>query len=194
MNSIAPRAHSLAFTLTFILLLAYGAPAAATQVFYVPMEKMAVESEVIVHARVVAQRVTWDDAHARILTLTTIEVLDGIKGAETGEQILIYQVGGTLDGITFDIPGALRFVAGQEMIFFAIRFGDMIASYGMGQGKWILHERDGVAYVAPEFGDVAWVTPQPGGLAPAAAPRVRPETLSNFLGRIDAALRTGGGR
>lgn len=192
MNHMAPREHLPASALALVLLLAF--PAQATQVFHVRMEQMARESQVIVHARVVAQRTTWDDSHARILTLTTLEVIDGIKGADAGDQLVIYQVGGTLDGITFDIPGALRFAAGQEVIFFAVRFGAMIASYGMGQGKWVVHEQSGVAYVAPEFGDVAWVTPESDGLRPAEPPRVSAESLSSFLGRIDVALGPGGGQ
>ena len=50
-------------------------PAQATTVIAVPLERMTQESEVIVHARVGAQQVTWDAGHQRILTLTTILII-----------------------------------------------------------------------------------------------------------------------
>ena len=168
--------------------LALAATAHATQVFHVPVEKMAVESDVVVHAVVVEQAVGWDDTHSRILTSTTIEVLDAIKGASTGDRLEIYQVGGTVDGVTFSVPGRLEFAPGEEMVFFAMRFGEQLVSFGMGLGKWRVEERDGVAVVTAHYGDVAWVERDRDRWAPAPEPPPDVESLASFLGRLDEVL------
>ena len=150
---------------------------------------MARESEVVAHVRVGDQRVTWDDRHVRILTLTDIEVIEPIKGAKKGQHFTIYQVGGTLDGVTYDIPGRLFFTAGEEMIFFAYRFKDMVVSYGMGLGKFAVLERDGVKVVSPEWGDVSFVQMGPGSKATGEGPVSEVESLQTFLARVRRAIQ-----
>jgi hypothetical protein len=163
--------------------------ARATQVYYVPLEAMAKESDVIVHARVIEQQVVWDHAIGRILTLTSLDVLDPLKGAKRGEKLTIYQVGGTLDGVTTYVPGALKFAAGEEMVFFAMRMKDStIVSYGMGLGKYGVYTKEGVTYAGPAYGDVAWVQRGTKGWEPAAAPAYTEEPLDKFKARVRAAL------
>ncbi|MBN2360168.1 MAG: hypothetical protein JXR83_12020 [Deltaproteobacteria bacterium] len=164
-----------------------AAPAAATQVFAVGLEQMAAESDVVVRARAGAQQVTWDKDRRRVLTLTTIEVIEAVKGARRGELLTIYQVGGTLDGITFRIPGALQFAPGEQFILFAKRFEDKVVSYGMGLGKYALVERDGRLFVEPSYGDVAFVKrTADGALVPDAPPDLSARPLADFMRRLRA--------
>jgi hypothetical protein len=161
---------------------ALALPARATTVVAVPLERMTDEAEVIVHARVGAQQVTWDEGHRRILTLTTIEVIEAVKGAAKGDLLTIYQVGGTLDGYTFKIPGALRFVPGEEMVFFAMRFEDKLVSYGMGLGKYHVDEHEGDKLAWPEYGSVVFVERKPdGSVAPGPPPEMRARPLPELL-------------
>jgi len=170
-------------------------PATATLVQVVGLEQMARESDVVVHARVGAQQVTWDKDHQRVLTLTSIEVLDGVKGARKGDRMTIYQVGGTLDGVTFRIIGALQFVPGEQMVFFAKRFEDKLVSYGMGLGKYSVTERDGQLLAEPVYGDVAFVKrTAEGALVPDTAPTASAQPLAAFLRNVRAVAGNGGAR
>ncbi|MFH1811838.1 MAG: hypothetical protein ABIJ09_24080 [Pseudomonadota bacterium] len=166
-----------------------GAEVQATTVLAVPLEQMTAEAEVVVHARVGAQQVTWDQDHTRILTLTSIEVIEGIKGARKGDLLTIYQVAGTLDGVTFRIPGALDFAPGDEMVFFAQRFEDKIVSYGMGLGKYRVQGQGPDKVVMPEFGDVTFVKrDSDGSYVPGGAPPEVVLPLAAFLSRLRTEL------
>jgi len=184
---VAPWISGLAIAAAASLAL----PAQATTVIAVPLERMTDESEVIVHARVGTQQVTWDEHHARILTLTTIEVIEAVRGASKGDVLTIYQVGGSLDGYTFKIPGALRFEPGEEMVFFAMRFEDKLVSYGMGLGKYHVDEHDGDKLVWPEYGSVVFVERKPdGSVAPGPPPEMRARSLDELLTLLRQQIST----
>ena len=165
--------------------------ALATQVLRTSAEEMAQRSDVILHAHVVDQRVEWNSARSRILTLTTLRVEEAIKG-KVGNTIEVYQVGGTLDGVTYNIPGALKFAKGEEIIFFGVRFRERVASYGMGLGKYEVTRTEKEASVAPSYGDVEFVSHDSiGRLGPAPEQPEPSVPLKAFTARIRAALQGG---
>lgn len=106
----------------------------ATVVVMHSLEEMTRRSELVVQARVAEQRVVQEAG--RIVTLTDIEVIEGLKGAKTGEVLTIYQVGGTLNGTRMWIEGAHRYEVGEQMILFGVRHGERVVSYGVGIGKF----------------------------------------------------------
>jgi hypothetical protein len=167
--------------------------AQATMVLPASVDEMLLASDVVVVARVREQSVTWSKDHARILTITGIEVLQAVKGASRGDLLTIYQVGGTLDSMTYAIRGALHFEPGEEMVLFAKRFESMLVTYGLGQGKFVVRDIGGVKTALPEYGDVVFVQRLADGrLAPAAPPPSHPEPLGSFverLGKLSAASR-----
>ncbi len=176
-----------------LLTLLLSKQAQATRVVSIPLEQMTQESDVVVYARVGTQQVRWDETHSRILTLTTIEVIDAVKGAHKGDVLTIYQVGGSLDNVTYKITGALRFVPGEQMIFFAERYKDMIVSYGMGLGKYRVVDAGGHKDVIPEYGDVAFVQRgAEGEFVPAKRPDNGARPLADFLRSLRETLRSGG--
>jgi len=119
----------------------------ATVVVIEPLEVMSLKSEVVIHGVVFDQEVRHDD-RGRIITLTTVEVLDGLKGATKGEQVVIYQVGGTFQGISQWIAGNHRFAQGEEFILFGVRHKDMVVSYGVGIGKFrVIRDASGTVVV-----------------------------------------------
>ncbi len=121
--------------------------ATATVVVVDPLEVMTQQSEVVIHGVVFDQEVR-QDANGRIITLTTVEVIDGIKGANKGERITVYQVGGTMNGISQWIAGNHRFVQGEEFLLFGVRHEDMIVSYGVGIGKFrVVRDASGTVLV-----------------------------------------------
>lgn len=121
--------------------------AQATVVVIDPLEVMSQKSEVVIHGVVFDQEVRQDE-RGRIITLTTVEVLDGLKGAAKGEEIVIYQVGGTFQGISQWIAGNHRFAQGEEFILFGVRHDNMVVSYGVGIGKFrVIRDASGTVVV-----------------------------------------------
>ncbi len=180
--------------LLFLVVFSWASMAQATTVINVPLEQMAKESTVIFHGRVEAQQVVQEAGTDRILTLTAVEVLTEVKGIKKNEMVTIYQVGGTLDGRTLHVSGALKFQKGQEFILFGVRFRDMVVSYGMGLGKYMVMQESEGAIVVPEFGDVHRVEPDgKGGFKSANHKFPAPESLESFLERVRALAAPAGG-
>ena len=178
----------------FLAVFSWASLAQATTVINVPLEQMAQESTVIFHGRVEAQQVVPEAGTDRVLTLTAVEVLSDVKGLKKNEMVTIYQVGGTLDGHTLHVSGALKFREGEEFILFGVRFRDMIVSYGMGLGKFMVTKHSGDTFVLPEFGDVHRVEPDgKGGFKSANHRFPDPETLKSFLERVRVLSAQAGG-
>lgn len=128
--------RNLFFSFAMLLsgVLGYASSAQSTVVVMHSLEEMTRRSELVVEARVADQRVVEEEG--RIITLTDIEVIDGLKGAKPGDVLTIYQVGGTLNGTRMWIEGAHRYEIGEQMIFFGVRHGARVVSYGVGLGKF----------------------------------------------------------
>lgn len=160
--------------------------ASATVVVVHPLDEMAHRADVIVHAVVRSQEVVREDD--RIITLTQIEVLDGIKGAKAGAVETIFQVGGKLDGEVVRVVGNSSFTVGEEMVYFAMRHGDRLVSYGVGLGKFAVDRSTGEVKVREEFGDVVAVDPkQPRAGTHKPTPR-NVTSLSHLVAKIRADL------
>lgn len=132
--------HSL---LVFIFLGFFGESAFSTLVFIEDLPSMTKKSQVIIHAGVVHQESQIDE-DGRIITLTTLEVIEAIKGASTGEYLTVYQVGGEYEGRVLNVSGAHRYQLGEELFLFGLRMEDKLVSYGLGLGKFkVLGGKDG---------------------------------------------------
>ena len=178
----------LAFLAGTVLLI--STQARATLVLPVSVDQMARESEVIVHGQVTEQRVTWSDDKARILTLSTIRVLSEVKGARKGDVLTLYQVGGSIDGITTKIVGACQFDVGEEIVLFGMRFEGKVVTYGMGLGKYLVTELGNTKMVQAQFGDVSFVRRAVGGrLVKAEPPDFGPKPLTPFLAHVQNLAR-----
>lgn len=127
--------------------------AQATIVTMHTIEEMTQKADVVVHARVVDQKVEKDNA--RIVTRTQIEVIDGLKGATKGDVLTIYQVGGTYEGKTQRIIGTHTHQMNEEMILFAMKYRDGLISYGVGVGKFLVERIDGSARIVEDIQDVS---------------------------------------
>ena len=117
------------------------------------LHTMAKQSDVVLHGYVGDQRVVKDNMN-RLITLTDVEVLDGIYGLKTGEVITIYQVGGEKDGLVMPLLGGHKYALGNEIIFFGLVLDGTYVSYGAGQGKLDIIEENLQAIVKEDLGNV----------------------------------------
>ena len=173
-----------------------GAPAARATVVVVPtLEEMAVASDVIADARVLDQLVKKDEL-GRILTLTRVTVVDGLKGAKTGDTLEIFQLGGNLDGKNAWIVGAQHFQKGERFVIFAARHPSggpaSIVPYGIGFGVFDVVTDNGPVKnprVQEVVGDVVSLSKSDDGAVHEKSPDVRTfDSLPAFKETIQRAL------
>jgi hypothetical protein len=93
------------------------APARATTMVSMSMPQLAQASSDIVQARVVSQVSEWDSTHTQIVTLTTLAVLQTIKG-NASSTIQVRQLGGTVGNLTVSVPGDVSFRPHSEYVLF----------------------------------------------------------------------------
>ena len=165
--------RSLVFSLAMLVsgVLGYASSAQSTVVVMHSLEEMTRRSEIVVEARVADQRVVEEDG--RIITLTDIEVIDGLKGAKPGDIMTIYQVGGTLNGTRMWIEGAHRYEIGEQMVLFGVRHGERVVSYGVGLGKFRIVYDGGFQTVVEDLNGVVVMKPGTQGNAEFQAPAPR---------------------
>ena len=130
----------------FIAVLAFAAaylPAHAASVLPLYLDEMIDTATTAFEARVIANRTERDPATKLVVTYTTFEVLDLLKG-HVGAKHEIKQIGGSLPGeaIEYRVQGIPTFSAGDTYVVFLagvspIGFSSPI---GLSQGRFGVHE------------------------------------------------------
>lgn len=200
---------------------ALGATAAlATVVVQPSLEQMTARSGVIVHG-VVTDQVVVQGEEGRILTLSSIRVTEGLKGAKANDTVTLYQVGGELDGHVARIAGVSAFAKGEEVILFGdtflatdtVRFlqlerknqipaamlhpsGPWLVPYGIGLGKFRVDRSNETlgAQASEELGDVAVATPGPRGMVLGGRVVRTQQPLNVMLDELRRLVAEGGTR
>jgi hypothetical protein len=118
---------------------------------------MSIKSDVIVQGYIGNKRVEFDRM-GRLITLTEVEVIDGIHGAKTGEVITIYQVGGEKNGLVMPIIGGHRYEFGNEVLFFGVDLDKKndrkFVSVGVGHGKFDIQNKERERSVLEDLGNI----------------------------------------
>ena len=151
--NFSSKKHPLAFAFPLFMACFFTPASQATIISPHTIEEMTRQADVIVHARVVEQHVRSDGE--RIVTETQVEVIESLKGAKTGEIKTIYQVGGTLNGMTQKIIGTHTHQIHEEMLLFAMNYRDGLISYGIGSGKYRVERSPGGELVIEDVQDVS---------------------------------------
>lgn len=145
-----------AYKLISIFFALVAISAQATLVKLSDLHTMAKRSDIVVHGFVGEQRVETDDL-GRLITLTDVEIIDGLRGVKSGDVITIYQVGGQKNGVVMPLLGGQNYNVGQEIFFFGLKLDTTFVSYGAGQGKLdIIHQGDHDV-VREDLGNVATI-------------------------------------
>ena len=108
----------------------------ATFVPSVSFHELVTKSTQIVTGRVVRSTTSWGSEHKFIWTRYEIDVDNVIKG-ERQKTVIVSEPGGTLDGRTMSIEGAVAYAPGEHVALFLESFpsGDK-RTVGWGQGKF----------------------------------------------------------
>lgn len=141
------------FWFILLTLLFMGQSSRATIVKLSDLSTMAKKSDIVVHG-IVGEQVVATDELDRLVTLSQIEVIDGLYGAKTGDVVTFYQVGGEKDGRVMPLLGGQKYNVGQEVILFGLELNNAFVSFGAGQGKLdIIKDKNG-DLVIEDLGDV----------------------------------------
>jgi hypothetical protein len=119
-----------------ILLALVAAPARATQVQHLDTRQLTISSSDVLVGRVQDVRAHWNEKHTKIFTDVTVRVTDALKGATT-PTVIVTQLGGTVDGLRYEVEGCPGFTPGEDALLFLWRDPSGRAQLnGLGQGKF----------------------------------------------------------
>lgn len=139
-------------------------PAAATTEMRQTLEEMVVTADVVAEVTVREARVARDGK--KIFTYTRVDVIEGWKGAKSGDVLEISQLGGDLDGKSQWIVGAHHYKKGEHLVFFgnvSQRDPTKVIPLGVGTGLFEVKEDLTGLKVVELIGDVALVEQGPDG-------------------------------
>lgn len=129
------------FVVACLLGLAIAPPAAAISVRPVSLDEMTAAAAVVFQGRCVDNRTEREAGTNLIVTYTTFEVHDVLKG-QAGSTRVIKQIGGTLPGkfVGFKVEGVPKFAAGENYVVFLARVSSagFSSPIGLAQGKFTL--------------------------------------------------------
>jgi hypothetical protein len=108
------KRHALFSLMTLFLL----APTArATTLVRLSLEQLSQAATVVVRGRIVAQQSGWNQAHTQILTQTTVEVIESVKGVPPS-PLVMEQVGGTVGNVHVRVAGTVFFHPQEDFYLF----------------------------------------------------------------------------
>ena len=112
----------LIFATLAALALLLAITASATTIRPMTIEQLTDSATHVIEGRAVEVWCAWDDQHREILTYTRFSVVKTLKGA-AGSQVVVAQLGGTVNGITVRVAGIRHFQVGETALVF-LRPGD----------------------------------------------------------------------
>jgi len=141
--------------------------------------EMVIDSELVVHGRVVAVRPQLVGDRRTVETVVTIAVLDALKG-QPGQTVYFRVPGGQIGRYRRFMVGAPEFVAGEEVVLFLKGRPPVVPfPFGLSQGVYrVVRSADGRGLVTPPA-----VTEAPGRVV-RGDPSRRPVELSAFAQNV----------
>jgi hypothetical protein len=145
------------------------------------LEDLASTAELIVHGRIGASWTDWDTRHMFLWTHYRVESVEMWKGSAA--EVVVSEPGGELNGERMEVPGAVAYSEGEEVVLFLQR---MPAGYwralGYQQGKFSVVERAGRKLVHPNTRGMLLVEPsgKPSPVRATSIDRVDGQELNAF--------------
>ena len=145
-------------TSVFLLAFLAAVSAQATTLVHLSLEQLSQASSDVVRGRTVSQEVRWNDSRTQILTVTTVEIEQTLKGTPR-RTMVIEQPGGAVGNLRVRVPGTVAFRAGASYFLFLEPAGAGSTFYrvtGMAQGAYRIyrHPQTGEERVIRPFGSL----------------------------------------
>ena len=113
----------------------------ATTVEHLNLEGLVKKSHKIVVGKVRDSRTYWSANGKLILTSTTIDVQETIKG-QAGSKLELTTIGGKIGDVTLHVSGMPAFAKGEDTVVFVENTGAFSTVVGLSQGKFNLTNGD----------------------------------------------------
>jgi hypothetical protein len=130
----------LVFAAVLVGVMSLVSPARATTMVSMSMQQLTEAASDIVQAHAVSQVSEWNATHTQIVTITTFEVSQTLKG-NASSNIQIRQLGGTVGHLTQSIMGDVTFrPQGEYILFLEPADGSNYRVVGMSQGAYPIYQ------------------------------------------------------
>lgn len=167
-------------------------PAGATVMLKMDLPELVGRADVIFVGKVTKLESRWSEDRRHIVTDTTFQVVQNVRGAVVSRPVVVRSLGGVVGGIGMRVAGSPQFQVGQEALLFTdLRKGHRYVT-GMMQGVYLVaRDKTGHAEVR---GSSAGVTlarrTRSGGLQMVREPAAGPEPLEAFVARVHQTIAT----
>jgi hypothetical protein len=118
-----------------ILILSANLPLRATTVQRLTLDDMVSKAETIVIGRVINSQSAWTKDGKLILTQTTLEVQEGLKGT-TRKTVTVTTLGGRVGNAVLHVSGMPTFQLDETAVIFLERSSSYLTVLGLSQGKF----------------------------------------------------------
>ena len=139
------------YIVAFALALCAALPARAASVLPLYLEDLAAQSTTVFQGQAIENRTVRDAATGLVVTYTTFEVTDVLKGT-AGKTLEIKQIGGTLSGeaIQYKVLGVPTFTVGEEYFVFlaGVSSAGFSSPIGLSQGRFKVDTTSGAKRVS----------------------------------------------
>jgi hypothetical protein len=178
-----------------LLAFALGPRASASVSRALSLAELVAKAEHIVIATSIENHARWHENGKLIVTDHTLRVDRSLKGdAKPGERLTVTVLGGKLEGLALQVPGAANFADGALALTFLHTSGPSgdLRVVGMSQGVMPLHDRAGATMVIPGGnGSALMERDEAGALQPAPDALGAPRPLDDLLSEIRALVARG---
>lgn len=170
--------------------LALSAPAWATIVRHLTLERQVGLSDVVARARVVEAHSFRDGGKGPIMTLTTLEIERGLWGIKDGAKLKVLQAGGRVGELETVLPGDARLAAGERAVVLlkgpqASPAGPVYTFVALAQSRWAISGSGADAVVKRELGGLAFMQEDGRTMRTIEEP---PRLLSSLEAELEALI------
>ncbi len=166
--------------------------AGATVMLKMDLPQLVGRADVIFVGKVIRLESRWSEDRRHIVTDTTFQVVQNVRGAVASRPVVVRSLGGVVDGIGMRVAGSPQFRVGQEALLFTdLRKGHRYVT-GMMQGVYLVsRDKTGRAEVGGSSAGVSLARrTERGGLQMVREPAAGPEPLEGFVARIHQTIAT----
>ena len=178
-----------ALVLAPLLMLAVAPPRALASITEaLDLRALVQSADVVMVGSVVGTEATRDDL-GRIVTDARVRTDEGMRGARTGELVVVRSLGGVIGDLGLRVEGEASLSPGERVVLFARRVsgasGVVLRPVGMSQGVLPMAEQSGTTMVMPGGAGLSMVTRDASGrLSPTSGALAVPMPADEVLATI----------
>jgi hypothetical protein len=135
------------------------------------------------------QKSQWNEAHTQIITLTRLHVESWLKGS-SATDIVLEQLGGTVDGVSSRVSGDARLSVGQRGVFFLRAQNGRVYLTALSLAVYFVDApKKGPATVRRDLSDLTFVHLVEGRYVIGPPPVEAAETLEHLVDDITSIVK-----